>query len=402
MVRWNLNIGLGAGLIVVLAALAGCSKQAAAPAPTQFEVGVVTIEASPLPVYSELPGRTSAFLVSQVRARVDGIVLKREFTEGANVKAGQRLYQIDPAPYVAALDSAKATLARAYANKIAQHAQVERYKVLVESNAVSKQSYDNALAAQGQAVADVAAGEAAVERARINLGYTDIVAPISGRIGISEVTEGAYVQASSATLMTTIQQLDPMYVDLTQSSVDGLDLRTDISEGRLQSQGNGAASVELTLENGKDYSELGKLQFSDVNVNEGTGSVTVRAVFPNKSNILLPGMFVRARLHEGTNHQAMLVPQIGVTHDQSGKPTVLLVGADNKVEQAVLTTVGTKGPYWVATRGVKPGDRVIVQGVQKVRPGEQVKTVPARLPESIAIESRPVGNGLPRGSTATS
>jgi membrane fusion protein (multidrug efflux system) len=366
------------GLVALLAALYGCSKPEAAPEPKIFEVGVVTVENSPVPVFSNLPGRTNAYLVSQVRARVDGIVLRREFTEGSNVKAGQRLYKIDPAPYIAALNSAKATLARAQANLVAQNAQIERYKVLVAGNAISRQNYDNAVAAQGQAVADVASGKAAVERAQINLGYTDVVSPIDGRIGLSDVTPGAYVQASGATLMTTVQQLDPMYVDLTQSSADGLKLRTDIQEGRLQTQGSGAAKVTLTLENGRAYTHVGKLQFSDVSVDQGTGSVTVRAVFPNKDQTLLPGMFVRARLEEGTNASAMLIPQVGITHDQSGRPIALVVGPDDKVSQAVLTTAGTRGADWIVTSGLKPGDRVIVQGTGKARPGSKVKPVPAQ------------------------
>nr|WP_177345329.1 efflux RND transporter periplasmic adaptor subunit [Pseudomonas sp. LPH1] len=354
---------------------AGCNT-----CPPIAEVGVISVETSPVPVFSDLPGRTNAYLVAQVRARVDGIVLRREFTEGANVEAGQRLYKIDPAPYVAALNSAKATLARAQANLVAQNAQVERYKVLVAGNAISQQNYDNAVAAHAQAAADVASGQAAVEKAQINLGYTDIVSPITGRIGLSQVTPGAYVQAGDATLMATIQQLDPMYVDLTQSSVDGLKLRTDIQEGRLQTQGSNAATVTLTLENGRSYEEVGTLQFSDVSVNQSTGSVTVRAVFPNKNNTLLPGMFVRARLEEGVNNNAMLVPQTGITHDQAGRPITMVVGADNKVSLVTLTTAGTSGSNWVVTSGLKPGDQVIVQGVQKARPGDQVKPVPADLP----------------------
>jgi membrane fusion protein (multidrug efflux system) len=369
------------GVVTLLAlALAGCGEKASAPPPAQpVEVGVVTVANSPVGVYSDLPGRTSAFLVAQVRARVDGIVQSREFTEGAVVKAGQRLYKIDPAPYVAALNSAKATLARAQANLVAQNAQVERYKVLVAGNAVARQTYDNAVATQGQALADVESGKAAVATAQINLGYTDVVSPISGRIGLSQVTPGAYVQASGATLMATVQQLDPMYVDLTQSSVEGLKLRGDIQEGRLQTQGANAAKVSLTLEDGRRYADAGKLQFSDVSVDQGTGSVTVRAVFPNKGGILLPGMFVRARLEQGINNNAMLVPQVGVTHDQSGRAVALLVGADDKVSQVVLTTTGTRGSDWIVTGGIKPGDRVIVQGTEKARPGAQVKPVPAQL-----------------------
>ncbi|ONW52501.1 efflux RND transporter periplasmic adaptor subunit, partial [Burkholderia cenocepacia] len=349
------------------------------PPPQTPEVGVVTVQPQAVPVFTDLPGRTSAFLVAQVRARVDGIVLRREFTEGTDVKAGQRLYKIDPAPYIAALNSAKATLAKAQANLVTQNALVARYKVLVAANAVSKQDYDNAVATQGQAAADVAAGKAAVDTAQINLGYTDVVSPISGRVGISQVTPGAYVQASQATLMSTVQQLDPVYVDLTQSSLEGLKLRQDVQSGRLKTSGPGAAKVSLILEDGKTYSEPGKLQFSDVTVDQTTGSVTIRAVFPNPGRVLLPGMFVRARIEEGVNENAFLVPQIGVTHDQKGQAIAMVVNASNKVEPRPLKTTGMQGQNWIVEGGLQAGDHVIVQGVDKVRPGATVKTVAAQL-----------------------
>ncbi|MEK7984365.1 efflux RND transporter periplasmic adaptor subunit, partial [Burkholderia contaminans] len=342
--------------------LAACGKKESAPPPQTPEVGVVTVQPQAVPVFSELPGRTSAFLVAQVRARVDGIVLRREFTEGTDVKAGQRLYKIDPAPYIAALNSAKATLAKAQANLVTQNALVARYKVLVAANAVSKQDYDNAVATQGQAAADVAAGKAAVDTAQINLGYTDVVSPITGRVGISQVTPGAYVQASQATLMSTVQQLDPVYVDLTQSSLEGLKLRQDVQSGRLKTSGPGAAKVSLILEDGKTYSEAGKLQFSDVTVDQATGSVTIRAVFPNPGRVLLPGMFVRARIEEGVNENAFLVPQIGVTHDQKGQAIAMVVNASNKVEPRPLKTTGMQGPNWIVEGGLQAGDHVIVQG----------------------------------------
>ncbi|MCA7900324.1 efflux RND transporter periplasmic adaptor subunit [Burkholderia cepacia] len=359
--------------------LAACGKKESAPPPQTPEVGVVTVQPQAVPVFTDLPGRTSAFLVAQVRARVDGIVLRREFTEGTDVKAGQRLYKIDPAPYIAALNSAKATLAKAQANLVTQNALVARYKVLVAANAVSKQDYDNAVATQGQAAADVAAGKAAVDTAQINLGYTDVVSPITGRVGISQVTPGAYVQASQATLMSTVQQLDPVYVDLTQSSLEGLKLRQDVQSGRLKTSGPGAAKVSLILEDGKTYSEPGKLQFSDVTVDQTTGSVTIRAVFPNPGRVLLPGMFVRARIEEGVNENAFLVPQIGVTHDQKGQAIAMVVNASNKVEPRPLKTTGMQGPNWVVEGGLQAGDHVIVQGADKVRPGATVKTVPAQL-----------------------
>ncbi|MEN2474631.1 efflux RND transporter periplasmic adaptor subunit [Burkholderia sp. GS2Y] len=369
-------------LITVAAAavfLAACGKKESAPPPQTPEVGVVTVQPQSVPVFTELPGRTSAFLVAQVRARVDGIVLRREFTEGTDVKAGQRLYKIDPAPYVAALNSAKATLAKAQANLVTQNALVARYKVLVAANAVSKQDYDNAVATQGQAAADVAAGKAAVDTAQINLGYTDVVSPITGRVGISQVTPGAYVQASQATLMSTVQQLDPVYVDLTQSSLEGLKLRQDVQSGRLKTTGPGAAKVSLVLEDGKTYAEPGKLQFSDVTVDQTTGSVTIRAVFPNPGKVLLPGMFVRARIEEGVNENAFLVPQIGVTHDQKGQAIAMVVNASNKVEPRPLKTTGMQGPNWIVEGGLEAGDHVIVQGIDKVRPGATVKSVPAQI-----------------------
>ncbi|MFP3479416.1 efflux RND transporter periplasmic adaptor subunit [Burkholderia ambifaria] len=369
------------------ATLAACGKASPPPESPTPEVGVVTVRPQSVPVISELPGRSSAFLVAQVRARVDGIVLRREFTEGTDVKAGQRLYKIDPAPYIAALNSAKATLARAQANLVTQNALVARYKVLVAANAVSKQDYDNAVATQGQAAADVAAGKAAVDTAQINLGYTDVVSPITGRVGISQVTPGAYVQASQATLMSTVQQLDPVYVDLTQSSLEGLKLRQDVQSGRLKTSGPGAAKVSLILEDGKTYSDAGKLQFSDVTVDQTTGSVTIRAVFPNPGRVLLPGMFVRARIEEGVNENAFLVPQIGVTHDQKGLPVALIVGTNNKVETRQLKTTGMQGRNWIVEGGLQAGDRVIVQGVEKVRPGATVKSVAAQLPASGAAAS---------------
>ncbi|WP_126228421.1 efflux RND transporter periplasmic adaptor subunit [Burkholderia ambifaria] len=380
-------------LITVAAAavfLAACGKKESAPPPQTPEVGVVTVQPQAVPVFTELPGRTSAFLVAQVRARVDGIVLRREFTEGGDVKAGQRLYKIDPAPYIAQLNSAKATLAKAQANLVTQNALVARYKVLVAANAVSKQEYDNAVATQGQAAADVAAGKAAVDTAQINLGYTDVVSPITGRVGISQVTPGAYVQASQATLMSTVQQLDPVYVDLTQSSLEGLKLRQDVQSGRLKTSGPGAAKVSLILEDGKTYSDAGKLQFSDVTVDQTTGSVTIRAVFPNPGRVLLPGMFVRARIEEGVNENAFLVPQIGVTHDAKGQPVALVVNAGNKVEPRPLKTTGMQGQNWIVEGGLQAGDRVIVQGVEKVRPGATVKSVAAQLPAADAASGAAV------------
>ncbi|KDR33270.1 MULTISPECIES: efflux RND transporter periplasmic adaptor subunit [Caballeronia] len=363
---------------------AGCGEKHPAMAPHTPEVGVVIVEPADVPVTTELSGRTSAFLDAQVRARVDGIVLRREFTEGSLVKAGQRLYKIDPAPYIAQLNNAKASFAKAHANLVSTAAQAERYKVLVASNAVSKQDYDNAVAAQGQAEADVASAKAAIDTAQIKLGYTDVTSPVSGQAGISQVTPGAYVQAAQATLMVTVQQLDPMYVDLTQSSLDGLKLRRQIQEGRLSTNGPNAAKVTLILEDGREYPEQGKLQFSDVSVDPSTGSVTLRAIFMNKDRVLLPGMFVRARIEQGVNPKALVVPVQGITHDQKGTALAMVVGKDNKVAMRPLVTSGTLGQSWIVDSGLNAGDRVIVEGIDHVRPGMEVKAVPARQPEAKA------------------
>jgi membrane fusion protein (multidrug efflux system) len=363
----------------VLIVLGGCVDAKQAPqAPAAPEVTVVTVQPQSVPVVTELPGRTSAHLVAQVRARVDGIVLKRGFTEGADVKEKQRLYQIDPAQYRAMLDNAIGVQQKMQAALASATALAERYKILLPGNGVAKQDYDNAISMQGQAAADLASAKAAVEQARINLGYTDVLSPITGRIGLSMVTPGAYVQASAATLMTTVQQIDPIYVDVNQSSVEGLQLRRDLASGRVKTAGPDAAKVTLLLEDGTQYPLTGKLQFTDITVDPGTGSVTVRAVFPNPDYVLLPGMFVRARLEEGVNAQAMLVPQQGVTRNPQGQATALVVGADQKVALRPIQATRTLGSNWVVEGGLTPGDRVIVAGVQKVQPGATVRAVEAK------------------------
>ena len=369
--------------------LAGCEQpQKPAPSPP-LEVGVVTVQPQSVAVSSELPGRTSAYLVAQVRARVDGIVLRREFKEGSRVKANQRLYKIDSALYQAALDSAEAALQKAQANLDSTTAQAARDKTLVAANAVSKQDYINAVAAQKQAAADVASGKAAVEIARINLGYTDVTSPITGTIGASSVTRGAYVQAGAATLMATVQQTDPIYVDLTQSTVDLMRLRRELANGQLQTAGPNAAKVQLTLDDGSVYPLDGKLEFADITVDQTTGSVRLRAIFPNPDQVLLPGLFVRAHLQEGVNDRAMLVPQVGVTHDAKGVPTALVVGPDNKVVLRSLVANRTLGADWVVDGGLNPGDKVIVAGVQKARPGMVVK--PVEQPAvPVAIRNAPI------------
>jgi membrane fusion protein (multidrug efflux system) len=346
---------------------------------------VVKVQRASVPVTVELPGRTSANLMAQVRARVDGIVRAQNYREGADVKANQLLYQIDPAPYRAALNSAEATQQKAEANLATTSAQAERYKVLISGNAVSKQAYDNAVAARLQAAADVAAAKAAVATAKINLGYTSVVSPITGRSGISQVTQGAYVQASAATLLTTVQQIDPINVDLNQSSVAGLQLRRDVADGQVKLNGPDQAKVTLTLEDGTQYPLAGTLQFSSITVDPGTGSVIVRALFPNPKHVLLPGMFVRASIEQGVNDNALLVPIPGVTHNPQGQATTLVVGPDNKVMQRTIQTRNTFGDKWVVTGGLNQGERVIVSGVQKVQPGMLVQAIQAQNQNTAAM-----------------
>ena len=347
------------------------SKRAVASAPAPpVEVGVVTLKAEPVTLTTELPGRTSAYRVAEVRARVNGIVQKRLFTEGSDVKAGERLFLIDPAPYQASFESARASVMRAEATVTAARLKAERYGKLIRDHAVSQQEYDDAVAASKGAEADVAAGRAAEKTARINLQYTNVIAPLSGRIGRAEVTEGAYVQQSSATLLATIQQLDPMYVDLTWSSAEALRLRRQIESGKLQKDGQ--TQVKVLLEDGREYGEAGTMQFTDVTVDPTTGSITLRALFPNPKRELLPGMFVRARIDEGTLPASLLVPQRGVTRNHTGQATALLVNAQNKVERRQFQTARAVGDAWLVTDGLKPGDRVIVEGLQKVRPGAVV------------------------------
>ena len=358
---------------------AGCAKKAPPPAaPAPVEAGTITIATQPVTLTRELPGRTSAFRVAEVRARVSGIVQKRLFTEGADVREGQVLYQIDAAPYQAALDSARAALARAEANAASVRLSEQRTKQLIEAKAVSQQDYDNALAGLQAAEADIAAAKAAVQTAEINLGYTSVASPVSGRIGRSQVTEGAYVQAAAATLLATVQQLDPLYVDLAQSSSEVLRLRRAFAEGKLQRTDSGEARVALLLDDGAVYAQEGALQFSDVTVDPSTSSITLRAIFPNPKGELLPGMFVRARLAEGSAPDAILVPQLAITRNAQGDAVALVVGAESKAEQRVVKTPRSVGNHWLVTEGLAPGDQVIVENLQRIRPGSVVKPVAAK------------------------
>ncbi|EMW3574564.1 efflux RND transporter adaptor subunit AcrA [Yersinia enterocolitica] len=354
--------------------LIGCNDKDAAQAHAQQapEVGIVTLKAAPLNIITELPGRTSAFRVAEVRPQVSGIILKRNYVEGSDVTAGTSLYQIDPATYQAAYDSAKGDLAKAQAAAEIARLTVNRYKPLLGTNYISKQEYDQAVSNSMQANAAVVAAKAAVESARINLAYTQVTSPISGRTGKSSVTEGALVTSGQATALTTVQQLDPMYVDVTQSSDEFLRLKKELADGTLK-QENGKAKVRLLLENGSEYAETGTLEFSGVTVDETTGSITIRAIFPNPNEALLPGMFVRARLDEGVRPDALLVPQQGVTRNPRGEATAMVVGADDKVELRTLVANQAIGNKWLVTEGLKAGDRLIVSGLQKIRPGVQVK-----------------------------
>ncbi|MCE9991437.1 efflux RND transporter periplasmic adaptor subunit [Enterobacter asburiae] len=360
------------GFIVCAALLSGCDGQdgqqqhAQAPA-----VSVYTVKSAPLSVTTELPGRTDAYRVAEVRPQVSGIVLRRNFTEGGDVNAGDSLYQIDPATYQAAYDSAKGDLAKAQAAARIAHLTVKRYVPLVGTQYVSKQEYDQAVATAQQADAGVTAAQAAVENARINLAYTKVTSPISGRIGKSSVTEGALVTNGQATALATVQQLDPIYVDVTQSSSDFMHLK----QSSLQ-KGDGGSSVQLLMENGQPYPLKGTLQFSDVTVDESTGSITLRAIFPNPQHMLLPGMFVRARIDEGTQPDAILVPQQGVTRTPRGDATVMVVNDKNQVESRTVVAPQAVGDRWLVTEGLKNGDRVIVSGLQKVRPGVTVVATP--------------------------
>lgn len=349
---------MGPVLIGAAALTSGCGHHAAPSPPAAARVSVITVRAQEVPITTELPGRVTALRTAEVRPQVNGIILKRLFVEGGEVRAGQQLYQIDAAPY-------RATYQSAVAAEASSRALAERYKPLAEANAVSKQDYDNAVAAQLQA-------QAAVETARINLVYTRVLSPITGRIGRSLITEGALVTANQAAALTTVQQLDPMYVDVTQPTTTLLRLRREAAAGQLKQSGAGQTPVRLKLEDGSDYPHTGTLEFSEVTVDLTTGSVTLRALVPNPERLLLPGMFVRERIEEGVRQSAVLAPQQGVSHDQKGQPTALVVGPNDVVELRTLQTDRAIGDQWLITSGLSPGDRVIVEGIQFAKPGSKV------------------------------
>ncbi|MGM1197289.1 multidrug efflux RND transporter periplasmic adaptor subunit AcrA, partial [Klebsiella pneumoniae] len=373
----NKNRGLTPLAVVLMLsgslALTGCDdKPAQQGAQHMPEVGIVTLKSAPLQITTELPGRTSAYRIAEVRPQVSGIILKRNFVEGSDIQAGVSLYQIDPATYQASYDSAKGDLAKAQAAANMDQLTVKRYQKLLGTKYISQQDYDTAVATAQQSNAAVVAAKAAVETARINLAYTKVTSPISGRIGKSAVTEGALVQNGQTTALATVQQLDPIYVDVTQSSNDFLRLKQELADGRLK-QENGKAKVELVTNDGLKYPQSGTLEFSDVTVDQTTGSITLRAIFPNPDHTLLPGMFVRARLEEGINPDALLVPQQGVTRTPRGDASVMVVGEGDKVEVRQVTASQAIGDKWLVTDGLKSGDRVIVTGLQKIKPGVQVK-----------------------------
>ena len=338
---------------------------------------MVTVHPEPVESTTDLPGRTSAVLTSDVRPQVSGVILKRLFTEGSEVTEGQQLYQIDPATYQASYDSAVATLAHNEAALADANAKAARYKPLAAAQAVSKQDYDDAAASAREAQADIASARASIEQARINLNYTKVLSPISGRIGRSSVTPGALVTANQTTALATVTELDPIYVDVNESSTTLLRFRQELAAQEIESGGDGAAKVTLKLEDGSSYPLPGKLQFAEVTVNAGTGTVLLRALFPNPQRLLLPGMYVHAELQEGVNRDGILVPQQAVSRNPHGDAVVLVVGDGNKAEPRILATGPAVGDQWVVTGGLKAGERVIVDGLQKVRPGTTVQPVPA-------------------------
>ena len=374
------QIGIALSLPIGIALLlAGCNQtpagNATPAAPPPPEVGTVTIVARPTTLTTELPGRTVPYRIAEVRPRVSGLIQERLFTEGGEISAGQVLYQIDPAVYQAAYDSAEAALARSQATLDRARLKADRYALLAKSKAVSQEDNDDTQAALKEAVASVAVDQAALERARIDLAYSRVESPIAGRIGRSTVTQGALVTANQAEALATVQQIDPIYVDLTQSSTQLLKLRRALADGRLEKPDGEQAKVTLILEDGRIHPHAGRLESSEVTVDQGTGTVTLRATIPNPEQELLPGMFVRARVEEGIRSDAILVPQQGVQRDRRGNPIALVVNDEGKVEERKIETTRAIGDQWLVDAGLEPGDRVIVEGSQKARPGAQVRVM---------------------------
>lgn len=388
--------------VLALGACSGAdnSKKPAPAAAGPKEVGVVTMKPERVAFTTELPGRTGARLVAEIRPQVGGIVQKRLFTEGAMVKAGEVLYQLDPAGFQASFASAQATLRKAEATVAAAQTTAQRNAELVRIDAVSQQVNEQSQAALQQAQADVGIARAALETARINLGYTRITAPIAGRVGLSTVTPGALVTANQATALTTVQQLDPIHVDVTQTSTEVLRLKRELAAGRLQRAGNGdgEAPIRLVLEDGTRYPQEGRLAFAGVNVDTGTGSITLRAVVPNPQGLLMPGMYVRAQLQEGVKDAALLVPQQAVTRNASGGASVLMVGPDDKLVRKAIQVDRAVGNRWLVLDGLQAGDRVVVEGSLRVKAGDAVRAVPAGEAASGAARGGAPGASAPAGS----
>ncbi len=392
----------GSVALFALALLSACGKEQAPPPPPTPTVGVVTVGEEAVVLTSELPGRIAAVETSEVRPQVSGVVRDRLFTEGAMVSKGQVLYAIEDAPYRAALASAQGQLGAAQSQINATRLQAQRYGQLVQLNAVSKQEADNATASAQQARANVAAQQAAVQSARVNLGFTRIKAPISGRIGRSLVTVGALVQTGQTDPLATIQRTNTVYVDVVQSAAQLLDLKQAMATGGV-TRGDGSARVQLILPNGTIYPIEGRLQFAEVTVDQTTGAVTLRATFPNPNGLLLPGMYVRAKLVEGTRRQAIMAPTAGITRDPRGGATALVVNAQNKVEQRNVTTDRVIGDKWIVTSGLKPGDKLIVEGLLNLRPGATVKpAAPQQVAKPAGGPGAAPGGGDASGATSNS
>ncbi|NIF72792.1 efflux RND transporter periplasmic adaptor subunit [Burkholderia sp. Ap-962] len=392
--RRSVRVAFLGGTLLALATLGGCSGHpadgAAASAPAT-EVGVLVVAPRAIVRRTELSGRLSALNVAEVRPQITGIVQKRLFTEGAAVTAGQTLYQIDPAVYQAAYDQARGVLAKAEATLSDARAKSARFAELVKIQAVSKQDYDDAVAAVNEDQADVLADRAALESARINLGYTRITSPIAGRIGLSSVTAGALVTATQSTALATVQEIDSMYLDVTRPSVDWLRLRKEFKAGRLKRANDRGAAVQVVMEDGSDYALPGTLAFSDITVDQTTGSVTLRVTVPNPEHELLPGMFVRAMLEEGVDEQAVLVPQLAVGRSPDGQATVWLAAADGRAHQVNVKADTAYGDQWIVSQGLKAGDRVVISGASQLQDGAPVKVTDTHAPQA----TTPAGAALP-------
>lgn len=390
---WTRALTVLSALFLLWGCGKGYGEQQAAPPPPP-EVVTVTVTPRKIELTTELPGRTSAYRVAEIRPQVNGIIQKRQFREGSDVKAGQLLYQIDPAPFQVALDSARASLGKAQANLPSIRSRVERYTELLVDKAISRQDYDDAVSAVDQAKAEIEYWKTQVAAARINLGYAQVNAPISGRIGRSNVTDGALVTAYQPLALATIQQLDPIYVDVTQSSAELLRLKRNLETGRLSADRENGKAVRIVMEDGSPYPLEGKLQFREVTVDPATGSYTVRIVVPNPEHLLLPGMFVRALVQEGIAEAAILVPQQGVSRNPKGEAVALIVDDAETVRQRILTLNRAIGDQWLVASGLSAGDRLIIEGMMNVRPGSVVKAISR---DALTVDGDPPHANRPSG-----